>query len=32
MPAERDTGDYVCRVCGYVSEDEVAGNCPDVEL
>ncbi len=28
MLAERDTGYYVCQVCGYVNEDEAPERCP----
>ena len=28
MVAERETGYYVCQVCGYISEDEAPDKCP----
>ena len=28
MLTDRDTEYYVCRVCGYVSEDEAPERCP----
>jgi rubrerythrin len=28
MVAERETGYYVCQVCGYISEDEEPDKCP----